>query len=245
MEETNEFNQRHPFRFRIDRINHYIHDLIEEKLYDLALDHIKIIREKYVVARNLREIPQGKSFVYGHFQAYWKEQMDLAMIGKTYPDGSKDKVIYELNELQSKIEGVSNKKPISEKEPKQKISQKTPEKNGAKKNGIILFYLMYYGSDEYPQTTNKTKLNEYLEKLELDGSGAQAYNKGIVHLTEDESRGKTRRYGVFTKQEFLDSVEFLKGKDEKAYINAMSDFNEYCAEEINSEGDKHHNFFKK
>lgn len=42
-----------------------------------------------MVARNLGEVPKGNSFVYDHFQGYWKEQMNLAVNGKTYLDGSR------------------------------------------------------------------------------------------------------------------------------------------------------------
>lgn len=236
MADIDSFNQKHPFQFKIEGVfgfKQHIEELIEEKLFELALNHIEVIREKYVVARNLSQIKEN-SFVYWHFNDYWKEQMDLSMNGQTYPDGSKDKVIFELNELKRKVDDQKKGKldPIT-----------IPEK------GIVLYFLMYYGSGDFKKTRQKEELEEHLRTLKLKtGSGTTIYTKGIVHLITDvdrndgEERKKTRTNGVFTRQEFLNAIDFLKKKDGKAHDYALNEFDYLCGENANRGNDQ--SFFK-
>lgn len=235
MADMDSFNQKHPFLFQIEGVfgfKQHIEELIEEKLYELALNHIEVIREKYVVARNLNEIKEN-SFVYWHFNEYWKEQMDLSMNGKTYPDGSEDKVIFELNELKRKVND----------EKKGKLDPITiPEK------GIVLYFLMYYGSGDFKKTRNREELEEHLKTLGLSGSGTTVYNKGILHLVTDADRndgkelGKRRTNGVFTHREFLNAIDFLKTKDSKAHEYALKEFGYLCYQYIEEGNDL--SFFK-
>jgi hypothetical protein len=106
------FNQRHPFMFKIKYIKEHVEELIKRGELDLAMNHIDIIRTKYNEAIVLNQIPRKKSFAYQHVQRYWVEEADLRRLGKTYPDGSSEKVIYALNELKRKITYKQNSQRI-------------------------------------------------------------------------------------------------------------------------------------
>lgn len=235
MADTDIFNQKHPFYFKIEGVygfKYYIEELIDEKLFELAIKRIEIIRERYVDARSLNQIKEN-SFLFIHFQDYWKEEIDLSMAGKTYPDGSTEKVIFELNELKRKVLDRKEGKldPIT-----------IPEK------GIVLYFLMYYGSGGFKKTRQKEELEEHLETLGLSGSGTTVYTKGIVNLITDadrndgEERKKTRTNGVFTRQEFLNAIDFLKKKDSKAHEYALNEFDYLCGENTNRGNNQ--SFFK-
>jgi hypothetical protein len=156
MEQLDAFNQRHPFMFKIEDIKDHVDGLLKENLFESALDDIKVIREKYIRARNLNQIPKGESFVYGHFHEYWKEQMDLAMNGKTYPDGSKDKVIFELKNLERWIESL--KIP--------KVKKRTVP--------FVALYLYYSGEEVNTGNVNQiAKKHGFKNGLKL----TQEYNK--------------------------------------------------------------------
>lgn len=236
MGEFDAFNQKHPFLFKIEGafgFKKYIQGLIEENLIDLALDHIETIREKYVIAKKLNQIPIEKSFIYSHFQSYREEEFQFTQKGKTYPDGSTDKVVFVLNQLAKEASKLKGDK---------KDTLTIPEK------GIVLYFLMYHGNGKFKITRNSKSLEEYLKKIGLSGSGKTVYNKGIVHLMEDSDRedhikrGKVKTKGVFTRNQFLNAIKYLHKIDKKAYQTAQNEFDFYCAESI--EGGNNQIFFK-
>lgn len=225
----------HPFNYQMDVIENYINDLVNIGEFDHAISSLKYIKIQYVSAKNSKKINHSRIPFY-HLEDYHHSDLGHAIKESTYPDGSQYMLIYKVNQL---LDWVYSKKAIIENKPQ-------PEKQHglkASEKGIVLFYLMNYGSDNFEYTTENEKLSGYLEELKLGGSGAQAYNKGIVKLP-DEERNRIGKKGVFSREEFLHAIDFLKKIDSKAYDMAKSDFNFYCAEEVNEEGDNPDKFFK-
>ena len=132
------FNQRHPFMFKIKYIKEHVEELIKRGELDLAINHIDIIRTKYNEAIVLNQIPRKKSFAYQHVQRYWVEEADLRRLGKSYPDGSSEKVIFELNELKRKI--TNNQDSQGKENPIHNGA--SPKKDGATidKLALLLFF---------------------------------------------------------------------------------------------------------
>jgi phage pi2 protein 07 len=123
------------------------------------------------------------------------------------------------------------------------ISEPKIKLRNAATNGIVLYYLMKHGGFEW--TLNTNNLTEYLKTLKIEGSGQQAYNKGIVHLGVDEERGKERKYNYFTKKEFASALEFLKEINNDAYDKAESDYASYLLDDQDPERGNFPKFFRK
>tara|TARA_R110002096_G_scaffold63797_4_gene156176 strand:- start:222 stop:920 length:699 start_codon:yes stop_codon:yes gene_type:complete len=225
----------HPFNYRMDEIRDHINDLVNIGEFDYAVKSIEYIKIQYVSGLNSSKIDSLRIPFY-HLKSHHHSDLNHAILGTKYPDGSKHSLIYELNKLIGTVYSKKNKIE-NQPQPRNQHGLKAPGK------GIVLFYLMNYGSGKFKYTTEYENLARYLEELNLGGSGAQAYNKGIVKLS-DEKRNRIGKRGVFTKKEFLCAIDFLKGVDSKAYDFANKDFNYYCADEINEEGDNPDKFFK-
>lgn len=113
MEEKTTLDQWDPFNFRIEGafgFKFHIEGLIREGRLETALERIELIREKYLHARDFNKI-KGNSFRFSHFNSYRAEQTELSSRGEAFPDGSTDKVIFELNELAKAIREKQIKNP--------------------------------------------------------------------------------------------------------------------------------------
>lgn len=109
MEVKTTLDQWDPFNFRIEGafgFKFHIEGLIREGLLETALERINLIRKKYYDAKEFDLIKQD-NFRHTHFNKYRTEQTELVSLGKTYPDGSTDKVIFELNELERLIKSLN------------------------------------------------------------------------------------------------------------------------------------------
>jgi hypothetical protein len=130
------------------------------------------------------------------------------------------------------LEGLSKTSTRKEKP----SSLTTPE------TGIVLHYLMEYGSNDYKYTSDKVILADYLVKLKLNPSPSenlkpnyspsQVYNKGIVLLPSERQKRRGKK-GVFTKTNFWNAIQFLVEIDNEAYTAAFTDFFGYSSDEIN------------
>lgn len=232
-------DQWDPFNFRIEGVfgfKPHIEKLIKEKRFKTALERINMIRDKYSDALEFGKISSNTTRFH-HFKSYLTEQSEMRSKGITYPDGSTDKVIFELNQLKKRIQSLQKG---------QADHLTTPEK------GIVLYFLMYYGSNktknEFKPTRDHLTLEKYLKALELSGSGKTVYNKGINPLITDSDRndgrntGKKRTPGVLTRKEFLRAIDFLKKVDSTACLTAQNEFDSFCAE--NANGGNNQSFFK-
>lgn len=130
------------------------------------------------------------------------------------------------------LEGLSKTSTRKEKP----SSLTTPE------TGIVLHYLMEYGSNDFKYTSDKVILADYLVKLKLNPSPSenlepnyspsQVYNKGIVLLPSEKQKRRGKK-GVFTKTNFWNAIQFLEEIDNEAYTAAFTDFIGYSSDETN------------
>jgi hypothetical protein len=217
---------KHPYQYDLYRIRKHVDDLVANKLFEKAQKSINYIKEQYIDGVHTGEIKTENTF----FWIYLKAHHESDQAGIKCPDGTNNKFIYELNQLAKWVKEMKEEKPDP---------INTPEK------GIVLYYLMHHGSAEYEKSHDNIILTKHLRKLGLKGSGIQAYNKGTVHLIEEPKRSKERKYGVFSREEFIKAIGFLKKKDEKAYFYAQSDFDWFCSDEVNQDEGKPLKFFRK
>lgn len=228
---------KHPFNYSFDDIKNHIIDLTESGLFDYALKTLDYIKFQYLTGRNSGEICSER-FPFYDLKAYHMSDLGHELNGSRYSDGSKYKLILRLNQLINLVKRKSGKNPDS------KANKRIKLRNAAT-NGIVLFYLMNYGNSGFKLTSNKDVLTTYMEKLNIQGSGQQAYNKGIVHLIENEKRNKERKYNYFTQDDFLQAIKFLKEKDIKSYKAAQSDYGELILDDLNAERGDDPRFFRK
>lgn len=145
-------DQWDPFNFRIEGASGFkfhIERLIQNERLETALERINLIRKKYYDAKEFDLIKQD-NFRHTHFNKYRMEQTELSSRGETFPDGSTDKVIFELNELA---------KAISEKQIKNHSSSR---KDGATIDRLALLLFFIKGEKYNPDFDNVAK--EFLFK---------------------------------------------------------------------------------
>ncbi|MDN3205930.1 hypothetical protein [Algoriphagus sediminis] len=111
MTKSSAFNQEHPFMFNIDWLGDYVRELVADDEKELALEHLVVIKKKYVEAKASKQIPKN-SFAYSHFQEYWNEESELIKKGKTFPNGFSDKVLYEIDQLTRYAKGIRTTKEL-------------------------------------------------------------------------------------------------------------------------------------
>lgn len=218
--------------FRLPDIKLRVKRQLKEKQPLLAKQYLIRLRE--FMSSNYDKIYPLRSFMFWHLH--------------NHPDFDDEiqRLIEEIdNENIEQSFTLENKTQANQTEDNQPINIRV--------KGIVLYFLMYYGSDEakaeFKAKCKPEALGGYLLKLGLEGSGNTVYTKSIVHLVTDADRndgviyGKERKYGQFTREEFKNAIQFLKSKDQKAYERAESEFAYLVV--ADEEGGNYPKFFKK
>lgn len=196
MGEITEFNQDHPFMFKIERIKEYIKSFIKDGDFDPALKRLDEIHEKYKNAKRDKTIPQN-SWTYRHLRDYLLEENELKKKGETFPGNSTDKVIFELNQIRNWI--IELRKPKEKQTVKfvalllfydgidvnslniDQIAQKYGFENGKKLQQHYNFYSKF--SDRTADPESKAKLNHKIELFEKVRDSIEEGKRGKI---EDE-----------------------------------------------------------